>query len=233
ERTRPRGGAGLGGHARDPGGVEPRPVRRGRTLGRRQPRRRRRAPVGGLARREPRHAGPHADPPGRRPHARLARQRLAGAQPQPRRPRPARHGVPGRLHRQVVAAGRGRDVHRPVAPRPRPRRPGRDRLRRGRHALLAGHPGLRARPQRLVDRRAAGHVARRLPADAHAARDPRAHRAVPPARRLAGRSARRGVAPAARGDVHDDRDRPPGARRRVHDRGVRDPAPDRGASFRI
>ena len=98
----------------------------------------------------------------------------------------------------------------------RPREGAADRLRLGRagHLLLARHPGLRARAHRRPARRAARDLARRPRADDPPARDPRAGRALPAARRVGDRQPPQRVARPARRDLRHGRDRDPGPGRR-------------------
>ena len=92
------------------------------------------------------------------------------------------------------------------------RGPGGDRLRRRRDAVLARHPGLRARQQRRRRWPTSSGITPFDPAGrAAAARAARAVRALPPARRLVDRQPARRLQRAAGGHLRHDRDRDPAA----------------------
>ena len=156
---------------------------------------------------------------------------------QPARPRAPRARLRGRVHRQVVAAGsrprttraRGAWIHDRAGV-------GRDRVRRRRDRLLA-----RGRRRYALGGTLAtlapqlGTTPAMMLLTVAAARAPRAHvRCSSRSARGSSRHAPGRLAPAARGDVRDDRDRAPGARlsRRSSRSGVT-PAHHPGTSLRI
>ena len=156
-----------------------------------------------------------------RQRARRPRRGRPRALPQLARARAARDGVRGGLHRRQLAADAGREPPRLVAHRAREGRARRDRLRRGRHDLLAVHPGLRPGQRRRDARRAARRRPHRADAHAAAPRAARARRPLPAAGGVDARQPPRGVERAAGRHRGDHRHRRPDADPGGEPRGLR------------